>query len=90
MDKDFLESIRKDIDRIDDSIADLLVRRMAAVDKIASWKKKNGMPVAVPAREEEIICNLREKAGDFCADEIESVYRTIFAVSRKRQEKDVE
>ena len=89
MDEESLDLARSEIDRIDTEIAALLAQRMAAVDRIPRWKKAHGMPVAVPSREEEIIRRLRESGGEFCADEVETVYHTLFAVCRKRQEKEM-
>ncbi len=87
MDKDFPASARLEIDRIDREIAGLIRERMIQVDKIAQWKKLHDQPVFVPEREEEIIRNIRNLTGDFCAGEIEHLYRILFALCRKRQEK---
>lgn len=50
-----LKEAREAIDRIDGEMAALFEERMEAAVKVASYKKKTGMPIFDPRREEEII-----------------------------------
>ncbi len=46
-----LEKARREINRIDGEMARLFESRMRAVEKIAAYKKENGLPVRDPVRE---------------------------------------
>ncbi len=50
-----LEISRKEINEIDEKMAELFERRMNICSKIAEYKKENGLSVRDPAREEELI-----------------------------------
>ena len=53
--KNELERAREDIDRIDGEMARLFEERMDAARRVAQYKKKTGMRIFDPQREEEII-----------------------------------
>ncbi len=55
MDKDQLKIAREEIDRVDREMAALFERRMAAVAMVADYKRKNGLPVFDPEREEAVV-----------------------------------
>ena len=48
-----LTTYRKEIDQIDDQIVRLFQERMDVADKIAAYKKEQGLPILQPARERE-------------------------------------
>ena len=79
-----LEVLRKDIDRLDKEIADLLLARFAVVKEIGAVKKREGLPVTNAGREEVVISRVRSCAieeGDKNA--LEGVYRAIIAEAKK-------
>jgi len=47
-----LDALRKEIDEINEQVISLLGRRMKVAKKIASYKKKNSLPVYDPERED--------------------------------------
>lgn len=57
---DNLKILRKQIDEIDESIINLLAKRMKIVKKVGQLKKKQNIPVLDSARWQEII---RSKKG---------------------------
>jgi len=75
-----LLNCRRQIDKIDREIWRLLARRTKIVEKIGCWKKKSGMLIRDPLREEEIIRQKRLQAVVYGLDPdfVESVYRKIF------------
>ena len=81
-----LNEIRGEIDRVNDEILRLFVNRMALSDRVAAIKRENGLPVYCPDREAEILERVQASAGEY-ADEARTLFETILAVSRKRQEK---
>ncbi len=79
--------IRKEIDAVDDQIADLYVRRMALAAEIAEVKRAAGQPVTNPAREREIISRMTERVGPELEDGAAMIFSTLFGIARARQRK---
>lgn len=50
-----LQAAREEIDRVDREMAALFERRMTAVAQVADHKKKNGLPIFDPEREDAVI-----------------------------------
>ena len=48
-----LNELRNQIDTIDDELVRLFCRRMEVSEQIADYKRQNGLPILVPARERE-------------------------------------
>lgn len=49
-----LEDYRREIDRVNHEIADLVSRRMNVVEEIGEYKKQNGIAVKDASREEKV------------------------------------
>lgn len=79
--------LRKNIDRIDSQILELLAQRQTQVERVIHLKKKHNIPVWHPAREEDLISKLRTQAGkaDIDPDFMEDLYRVILRQSREHQ-----
>lgn len=78
-----LDVLRKDIDRLDKEIAELLLSRFAVVKEIGAVKKRDGLPITNAGREEEVIAKVRSFALE--ADEkdaLEKAYRAIIQASK--------
>lgn len=60
-----LSDIRKEIDEIDSELLKLFLRRMEAAGKVAMVKKRDGLPISNPAREEEILDAFEREGGEF-------------------------
>ncbi|MDR1615062.1 MAG: prephenate dehydratase [Campylobacteraceae bacterium] len=74
---------RREIDKIDDKILELLNERMEFVKEIGALKHSDNQPIYRPEREREIIDRLkRQKKGLIKDEAIEAIYSEIFAVSR--------
>jgi len=75
-----LAALRRDIDRIDEAIHDLLMRRTEAVLAVAAAKRESGDPVLRPAREAEVLRRLvaRHK-GKFPKIALVRAWREIMA-----------
>lgn len=59
---DTLQSLRVEIDRIDDSIVDLLAERLGIVRRVVEVKRREGLPALIPARVDEVLAHVREHA----------------------------
>lgn len=54
--------IRREIDRIDERMIELLAKRQRCVEKAIAVKKRDGMAARVPERIDEVIRNVRNLA----------------------------
>lgn len=77
--------IRKDIDEIDNRLAELLKRRIEIADEVASIKHASGCRVADPAREREILTRVTDMAGPDNESAIRLVFATLFSITKARQ-----
>ena len=82
-----LESLRQHIDTIDRQTVALLSKRQDQVEQIVAIKKKHNIPVYHPAREENLISQLRNQGRDagLDPDYVEELYRRIIRQSRMEQ-----
>ena len=81
-----LISAREEINRIDREMAELFCRRLRAVQDVAAYKKKCGLPVYDPKRESEVIT----RNAAIIEDEVMRDYyicqlQTTMALSRRYQ-----
>lgn len=80
-----LEFLRQQIDQIDDELVKLFLRRMEISAQIASCKKEKGLPILMPAREQEKLADVAKKSGANMAEYTRDLYCTLFELSRKYQ-----
>ena len=79
-----IDVLRKDIDRLDKEIADLLVARFAVVRGIGEIKKRDGIPVTNTGREEIVIAKVRSAAtAEEDKNALEGIYRKVIEESKK-------
>ena len=82
-----LKDYRKEIDAIDDELVRLFGQRMEVAAKIADYKKAQGLPIHVPAREREKLVDVAAKAGHEMANYTRVLYSMLFELSRSYQSK---
>ena len=82
---DTMESIRNDINGIDDELVKLFVKRMEASEKMAEVKRKNGRSVQDPARERSILAKVAQTVGPELENEARLFFTTLMSMSRGRQ-----
>lgn len=80
-----LEKHRKKIDEIDENLTNLFLERMEISADIATFKKKNNLPIRDPGREREKITSIMEKIPTNMQQYLRSLYLTLFEVSRAHQ-----
>lgn len=83
---DILE-LRQEIDKIDDQMVRLFCQRMDVAAQIAEYKKENGLPILVPAREREKLQDVATKAGPEMDNYTRVLYSMLFELSRSYQAK---
>ncbi len=83
-----LNLIRKHIDKIDDGILDLLLKRAGLAKKIWQVKSETGQGVYSSTREREILDRLlSKKLAPLSQDDVESIFQEIINASRNVQKK---
>ena len=82
-----INELRQQIDAIDKELVDLFTRRMTVSGQIAEYKRANGMPVLVPARERAILQEVAAQAGPEMGNYTRVLYSMIFELSRSYQGK---
>lgn len=82
-----LEAARAEIVRVDEQMARLFEARMKEIEKVAAYKKENGLPIKDPSREEALLDRCRKLIQD---PAIESEYvefmRQVIGISCQYQE----
>lgn len=80
-----LSEIRRKIDRIDDDMAALYVKRMALSAEVAKSKAQTGKAVTDGEREREIVYRLAEKSPKELTVYLKELYDTVFFTSKAYQ-----
>ena len=82
---DTMESIRSEINEIDDELVKLFVRRMGASERMAEVKRGLSAPVQDPARERSILAKVADAVGPDLENEARLMFTTLMSISRGRQ-----
>ncbi|MBT4539944.1 prephenate dehydrogenase/arogenate dehydrogenase family protein [Candidatus Woesearchaeota archaeon] len=82
-----IESLRKQIDDIDDTIIKLLKSRQDIVDAVANFKAETNFPILDVVREGEIVDRLKKKAieNNIEPSFVENIIKIIMTHSKKHQ-----
>ena len=83
-----ITALRKEIDKIDLQILQMLQQRCALSAEIGKNKYRMGLPVHNPQREKDLVRNLQTKAVSYQIDPamIQSLWKIIFNNSLQIQE----
>ena len=85
-----LESIRQEIDQIDNQIVKLLEERMHLVEGVVVYKKASGKPILDTKREEAIFEKVRSRVEDKRYQEtIVATFSDILKRSRDYQDQNI-
>lgn len=85
-----LESIRQEIDQIDDQIVKLLEERMHLVEGVVAYKKASGKSILDTKREEVIFEKVRSRVEDKRYQEtIVATFSDILKRSRDYQDQNI-
>ena len=89
MNKKVLKELRNSIDKVDDQIFDLILKRFDYAEKIGRIKKKMDLPVNDKAREEIIIERLSKKLSTkINSKEIKKIIDPIISISKDIQSRE--
>ena len=82
--EDCLAALRQEVDRLDDQIAELFLKRMEVTGRIGVCKEELGLPLMDPRRELEV---LRSAAAETLDEgrklELAHLFETVLALSRR-------
>lgn len=81
-----LLDLRKEIDKIDEQLIPLLLKRMSISEQVARYKVERGIPVLNAEREQQILDNVAAKCGAQ-GDTIKTVFSATMDASRALQHK---
>lgn len=81
-----LLDLRKEIDKIDEKLIPLLLKRMDISQQVAEYKVKRGLPVLNAEREQQILDNVADKCGEK-GEIIKTVFSATMDASRALQHK---
>ena len=85
-----LNSIRQEIDQIDDQIVKLLEERMHLVEDVVAYKKASGKPILDSKREEVIFEKVRSRVTNKSYQEtIVATFSDILKRSRDYQDQNI-
>ena len=85
-----LDTIRKEIDKIDDQIVQLLEERMHLVEGVIAYKKASGKSILDTKREEVIFEKVKSRVGNKkYEDTIIATFSDILKRSRDYQDKTI-
>ena len=81
-----LSDIRKDIDEVDESLRELLKKRLSYAEEVAEYKLKNDKPILDVKREEEKLATLTDGIDDeFLSQSVYEMFSQLMSISRKKQ-----
>ena len=86
MKKKTLKKLRNNIDKVDDQIFDLILKRLDYVEKIGNIKREMNLPVYDKSREQIIIDRLTEKLNSkINSEKIKKIIDPIVSISKDLQ-----
>ena len=74
-----IESLRAEVDQVDDRLLELFVQRARLARSIGEEKRAAGIALVDPLREEDIVARQEEKAGDATTPLDERALRRLWA-----------
>ena len=80
-----LNECRKEIDKINDEILQLFLKRMEITTSVAEYKRANNMPIMQQSREDEILEDMGNKSGAELSGYTKILFSTIMNLSRLYQ-----
>ncbi len=80
-----LGQVRGEIDKVDDELVRLFLKRLEIVGDVVASKRERGASVYDPAREREILSRVTAEAGPEYENGARLFFTTLFDISKARQ-----
>ena len=84
--KSKLQQARKQIDKVDRAIAELINKRAKLAVEVGKIKGISGKAVYVPSREKEVLKNVTSVKSVLNAEAVEAIYKEIIGACRDLDE----
>ncbi|MDP5221073.1 MULTISPECIES: chorismate mutase [Ruegeria] len=84
-----MQDLRVQIDRLDQQLVEMLLERARYIDRASQLKPGEGLPARIPDRVEEVVANVRARAGQSGLDPdlAEQLWRILIDWSIAREER---
>lgn len=87
IDDPHIASLREQIDAIDRRLLELLAERLAVVHKVGDQKRKKGLPVYDPKREDALLSSLVARAPASLDERaVRAIFEAIVSQSRRLED----
>jgi chorismate mutase-like protein len=81
---------RQTVDILDRQVVDLINQRATAAHEIGRLKREAGLPIYEPAREKEVLANVKgANQGPLTDRDMISIYERIMDMMRKIQQEEI-
>lgn len=80
-----IQEIRAEIDRVDDMLTQLFVKRMQLAAEVAAYKREHAAAVTDGSREQKILDRVCAASGETFAAYTGRLYQTLFTLSKEYQ-----
>jgi chorismate mutase/prephenate dehydratase len=80
-----LDSLRRQLNQLDEQLVALYCRRMEIVGQVAQYKIENGLPVFQPEREQQVLDRVEKTAGEPYGEGARMLYTTLMDISKSHQ-----
>lgn len=81
-----MQTLRQEIDAIDDALVQLLCQRLDVSEKIGQYKREHALPVRDEGREAALLSRVADRAGMPYAPHLQAIYAAILETSRAYQQ----
>ena len=80
-----IEQLRDKIDRVDSRIIALLEERVDLAKKIGEAKRKHGLPISDPKREQEVLIKVSERTDKLNKGFVKKLFEGIIEYCRENE-----
>ena len=82
-----LNELRNEINKIDEELLNLFLRRMDVTEQVADYKQANNLPIYQPQREREILKKVADQAGPERSGYARVLFSMLLELSKSSQNK---
>ena len=84
-----IQSLRQEIDQIDQKIVALFNKRLAVAYKVAKYKKEHQLNILDQKREDELLEKIKNLSQKEYVEETLRLYENILVISKDYQKKNI-
>ena len=80
-----IKECRAEIDKINNEMLELFIKRMRLSEQVAKYKAENGLPIFDSEREKQILDEMAKKAGAEFDEYVRAFFSNLMELSKKYQ-----